>query len=155
MKKISIISSIIGLVVIALFIYLYKPHSQSPVRETKSFALPSPEDLVKDEETGLLAVKDVIMITFASNAAQPVIDGIIKDINGKAIGYDKEHNLYQVKIPGANLNDIKSKRLELMTKYREIEMAVVQLVSAEKNPGWKSRDNYSPDTPLPSMASPE
>lgn len=130
---------------------------QSPVtnKKTKSFALPSPQDLIKDEDTGLLAVKDVIMITFTGGTDQSTIDDIIKNINGKIIGYDKGYNLYQVKIEGANLNDIKSKRLELMTKYRQIEMATIHTVSAAKNPGWPSRDNYSPDTQLPSMTKPE
>src|SRR3990172_11206830 len=116
MKKISIISSIIGVVIIALSIYVFKPHSPSPNKEVKSFALPSPEDLVKDEETGLLVVKDVIMITFTGGTEQSAIDDIIKGINGKIIGYDKGHNLYQVKIGGANLKDTQSKTLELMTK---------------------------------------
>lgn len=130
---------------------------QSPVtnKETKSFALPSPQDLIKDEETGLLAVKDVIMITFTGGTTQSAIDDIIKNINGKIIGYDKGYNLYQVKIEGANLNDIKSKRLELMTKYRQIEMAAIHTVSAAKNPGWPSRDDNPSDTKLPSMTKPE
>ena len=156
MKKISIISSIIGLVVIALFIYLFMPHSPSPNKEVKSFALPSPQDLIKDEETGLLAVKDVIMITFTGGTDQSTIDDIIKNINGKIIGYDKGYNLYQVKIEGANLNDIKSKRLELMTKYRQIEMAAIHTVSAAKNPGWQNRDSNSTATEqFSSMAEPE
>ena len=155
MKKLSIISSIIILAVIALFIYLFMPQSPGPVKEAKSFALPSPEDLVKDEETGLLVVKDVIMITFTGGTTQSTIDDIIKGINGKIIGYDKGYNLYQVKIAGANLNDIQSKKLELMTKYRQVEMAAIQTVSAAKNPGWPSKDNYSPDTQPPSMTNPE
>ncbi|MBI5747605.1 MAG: hypothetical protein HZA00_00655 [Nitrospinae bacterium] len=155
MKKLSIISSIIGLVVIALFIYLFMPQSPATSKKIKSFALPSPEDLVKDEETGLLVVKDVIMITFTGGITQSTIDDIIKDINGKIIGYDKEHNLYQVKIAGANLNDIQSKKLELMTKYRQVEMATIQTVSAAKNPGWPSRENSSPEEQFSSMANPK
>lgn len=157
MKKISVILIVVVTVIAAFAIYLYLPHSSSKksVKEIKSFALPSPSDIIKDEETGLLAVKDIIMITFGSDATQSIIDDIIKDINGNVIGYDKAYNLYQVKIPGANLNDIKSKRLEIMTKYRQIEMAAIQTVSAAKNPGWPSKDNYSPDAQLPSMANPE
>ena len=156
MKKISIISSIIGLVVIALFIYLFMPQSPVTNKKTKSFALPSPEDIIKDEETGLLVVKDVIMITFAGGTEQSAIDDIIKGINGTIIGYDKEHNLYQVKIGGANLKDTQSKTLELMTKYRQIEVAMIQTVSAAKNPGWQNRDSNSTATEqFSSMANPK
>lgn len=158
MKKISIISGIIVVIIAAFAIYFYIPRSSTNSKsnkEIKKFALPSPQDIIKDEETGLLVVKDVIMITFTGDSTQSAIDDIIKNINGKIIGYDMGHNLYQVKISGANLNDIQSKKLELMAKYREIEMATIQTVSAEKNPGWPSKDNYSPDTQLPSMANPE
>ncbi|HAP66941.1 MAG TPA: hypothetical protein DCQ99_03825 [Nitrospinae bacterium] len=156
MKKISVISSITILVFIALFIYLFKPHSPTPNKELKSFALPSPEDIIKDEETGLLIVKDVIMITFTGDTTQSTIDDIIKGINGKIIGYDKEHNLYQVKVAGANLKDIQSKKLELMTKHRQIEVAMIQTVSAAKNPGWQNRDSNSTATEqFSSMANPE
>ena len=156
MKKIHIISSSIVLVVIALFIYLFMPQSPVTNKKTKSFALPSPEDIIKDEETGLLVVKDVIMITFRGDTDQSAIDDIIKGINGKIIGYDKEHSLYQVKIAGANLNYIQSKKLELMTKYRQIEMAMIQTVSAAKNPGWQNRDSNSTATEqFSSMANPE
>lgn len=156
MKKISIISSIISLAIIVLSIYLFWPHPQGSKKNTKSFALPSSEDLVKDEETGLLVVKDVMMITFSGGTEQSAIDDIIKGINGKIIGYDKEHNLYQVKIAGANLKDTQSKTLELMTKYRQIEVAMVQTVSAAKNPGWQNRGNNSTATEqFSSMANPE
>jgi len=158
MKKISIISSIIGAIIVAFAIYFYIPRpstNSKSNKEIKKFALPSPQDIIKDEETGLLVVKNVIMITFTGDSTQSAIDDIIKNINGKIIGYDKGYNLYQVKIEGANLNDIKSKRLELMTKYRQIEMAAIHTVSAAKNPGWPSKDNYSPDTQLPSMTKPE
>lgn len=159
MKKISIISSIAAVIIIALSIYLFKPHPQISNKEIKSFALPSPQDIIKDEETGLLVVKDVIMITFTGGTAQTAIDDIVKGINGKVIGYDKGHNLYQIKIAGANLKDIQSKRLELMAKYRQIEMATIQTVSAAKNPGWPSRDDNTPNPPntqqFPSMANPE
>src|SRR3989338_8169033 len=155
MKKIHIISSSIVLVVIALFIYLFMPQSPVTNKKAKSFALPSPEDIIKDEETGLLVVKDVIMITFRGDTDQAAIDDIIKGINGKIIGYDKEHSLYQVKIAGANLNDIQSKKLELMTKYRQVEMAAIQTVSAAKNPGWPSHENSSPESQFSSMANPK
>jgi len=158
MKKISIISSIIGAIIVAFAIYFYIPRSSTNLnsdKKIKKFALPSPKDLIKDEETGLLVVKDVIMITFTGDTTQSAIDDIIKNINGKIIGYDMGHNLYQVKIDGANLNDIQSKKLELMSRYREIEMATIQTVSAAKNPGWPSKDDYSPDTQLPSTTNPE
>jgi hypothetical protein len=150
-KTYIIISGIIGLAVIAAFIYLNKPH-QSVTEKAKSFALPTQEELVKDEETGLLAVKDVIMITFRGGTVQSSIDDVVKGINGKIIGYDKAYNLYQVKIQGADLKDIQSMRVELMTKYPQVEMATIQTVSAAKNPGWKGRTNDDA-APLPSMQS--
>ena len=135
MKKIILISSgAVSVLIVVLIIYFYtspsfeESDSSTPV-ETKKFALPKPEDIVLDEDSGLKAVKDVIMIGFSSGTDQATMDNIIKSINGEVIGYDKSVNLYQVKIPGANLKDIKSLGTSLISKYRKVEMATPQTVS--------------------------
>ncbi|MBI3813440.1 MAG: hypothetical protein HY279_03100 [Nitrospinae bacterium] len=119
----------------------------------KKFALPALEDIVLDKETGLQVVKDVMMITFSKGTEQADIDNIIKELNGRIIGYDRDSNLFQVKIPGADFKDIQSKRQSLLGKYRQVEMATPETVSVAKDPYWKK--GATREVELPSMESPK
>jgi hypothetical protein len=149
MKKPIIISTVI-ILLLASGVYFYlRPSSQKSYEEVKKFALPAPEDIVLDKETGLQVVKDVMMITFSKGTEQAAIDNIIKDLNGRIIGYDRDSNLFQVKIPGADFKDIQSKRQLLLGKYRQVEMATPETVSVAKDPYWKR--GATREVELPSM----
>ncbi len=148
MKK-SIVSTVIILLLISVAYFYLRPSPQKAPEEVKKFTLPAPEDILLDKETGLQVVKNVIMITFSKGTKQSDIDNIIKELNGKIIGYDRDSNLFQVKIPGADFNDIQSKIRSLLGKYRQVEMATPETVSVAKDPYWKK--GVAREVELPSM----
>lgn len=152
MKK-SIISTVIILLLASVAYFYLRPSPQKSQEEVKKFALPAPEDIVMDKETGLQVVKDVMMITFSKGTEQADINNIIKELNGKIIGYDRDSNLFQVKIAGADFNDIQLKRQSLIGKYRQVEMATPETVSAAKDPYWKK--GATRNVELPSMETPK
>lgn len=98
------------------------------------FFKPTVDDIVKDEETGLEIVKDVINVNFSTKASEDTIKKIISSLNGEIVGYDKTVNLYQIRFKGKSLKEIDNIRMKLLSEYKEVEMASRLSVSAHKNP---------------------
>ncbi len=100
----------------------------------KSFFSPTEDEIVMDEENGLLIIKDVINITFSLKTDTEAIDRIIASVNGEIVGYDHSVNFYQVRIKGADLPTIDKIRMKLLGDFKEVEVASRCPVSAHKDP---------------------
>jgi len=98
------------------------------------FFTPAEDGLVMDEFTGLMTMKDVISITFSSKTDDETMKNILSSINGEVVGYDKSVKYYQIRFPGSDLQTIENLRLEILGKYKEVELASTIPVSAHKNP---------------------
>ena len=100
----------------------------------KRFFSPSEEDIVKDEDTGLDIIKNVISVTFTPNTSEDTIKKIVSSINGEIVGYDKAVNFYQIRVPNADLQELDRIRMKLLSEHKEVEMASRCAVSVHKNP---------------------
>ncbi len=111
------------------------PDSQDNSKQTavSSFYSPKPEDIVKDPDTGLDVVKDILNITFSKKMDETAIKKVVSSINGEIVGQDKAARLYQVRIKGANLEDIDKLGKQLLAQ-KGIELTARDTVSVHVDP---------------------
>lgn len=100
----------------------------------KLIYMPPEESIIKDADTGLDIIKDVINMTFKSDTDEATVEKIIASANGKVVGYDKAVNFYQIQFPGADLAAIESLRIKLLSEFKEVELTSLSFVSVHKNP---------------------
>ena len=96
--------------------------------------MPPEEDMVTDEETGLMVVKNVVNITFSSRLSRGDAEKTIASLGGEIVGQDGAVNFYQVRFKGADLARIDAIRGELLRGNKDVEMATRCPMSVHKNP---------------------
>lgn len=96
--------------------------------------IPPEEDMVTDEETGLLVVKNVVNITFSSRINRDDAEKTIASLGGEIVGRDAAVNFYQVRFKGADLSRIDAIRDKLLRGNKDVEMATRCPMSVHKNP---------------------
>jgi len=100
----------------------------------RSFFSPSVDDIVKDKETGLEIIKDVISVTFSPTTSREKAEKIIASLNGEIVGYDYSVNYYQVRFAKASARELDQARNKFLTQFKEVELTSKILVSVHKDP---------------------
>jgi hypothetical protein len=98
-----------------------------------TFYTPPKEDIVKDPDTGLEVVKNVLTITFSKKMDETAIQKVVSSINGEIVGRDKAARFYQVRIKTADLADIDKLAKELLVRDG-IELVARNSVSVHVDP---------------------
>lgn len=98
-----------------------------------NFYTPTPEDIMKDPETGLDITKDILNITFSKKMDETAIKAVISSINGEIVGQDRAARLYQVRIKGATLEDLDKLAKKLLVE-KGVELVSKNSVSVHTDP---------------------
>lgn len=100
---------------------------------SNNFYTPSPDEIIKDPETGLDIVKDVLNITFSKKMDEKAIKEVISSINGEIVGQDRGPRLYQIRIKGATLQDLDNTSKKLLAQ-KGVELVSKNSVSVHTDP---------------------
>ena len=100
---------------------------------SNNFYLPAPEEIVKDPETGLDIVKDILNITFSKKMDETAIKEVVSSIKGEIVGQDRGARLYQVRIKGAKLEDLDNLSKKLLAQ-KGVELVSKDSVSVHTDP---------------------
>lgn len=101
---------------------------------SSNFYHPSPEDIIKDPETGLDLTKNILNITFSKKMDEAAIKAVISSVNGEIVGQDRAARLYQVRIKNAkSLEDLDKLGTKLLAE-KGVEVVSNNFVSVHTNP---------------------
>lgn len=101
---------------------------------SSNFYTPSPEDIIKDPETGLDLTKNILNITFSKKMDETAIKAVISSINGEIVGQDRAARLYQVRIKNAkSLEDLDKLGTKLLAE-KGVEVVSNNFVSVHTDP---------------------
>ena len=101
---------------------------------SSNFYTPSPEDIIKDPETGLDATKNILNITFSKKMDETAIKTVISSIDGEIVGQDRAARLYQVRVKSAKNTDDLDKIGKKLLAEKGIEVVSNNFVSVHTDP---------------------
>ena len=99
-----------------------------------SFYSPAKDDIVKDPDTGLDVLKNIINVTISKKAPPGAIDRIVASVKGEVVGYDKGAGFYQIRVKAANLGETEKIARQLIINFKEVEVASKCPVSVHVDP---------------------
>lgn len=98
-----------------------------------NFYSPAAEDIVKDPETQLDVIKDVLNITFSRKMDEADILAVIASFKGEVVGQDKAARLYQVRFKVTDLAELDKLAKDILVT-KGVELATKTSVSVHTNP---------------------
>ncbi len=101
---------------------------------SSKFYTPSPDDIVKDPQTGLDMTKNILNITFSRKMDEAAIKTFVSSIGGEIVGQDRAARLYQVRIKSAASIDDLDKLAKKLLAENGVEVVSNNFVSVHTDP---------------------
>ncbi len=101
---------------------------------SSNFYKPSPDEIIKDPETGLDVTKDILNITFSKNMDETAIKTVISSINGEIVGQDRAVRLYQVRFKNMKTLDELDKFGKKLLTEKGVDLVSFNFVSVHTDP---------------------
>ena len=108
------------------------------------------DSVVKDEESGISYVKNIIIVTFKDNVSEEKKAEVVSHLNGTIVGSINILDQYQIRIKDSTLEELKNICEDVKNTYKDIVMnasydSISEVKSVIPNDPWSGNENWDED----------